>query len=284
MPRAADSRPPPPLVLDGPVGTELHRRGVPTPLPRWSAGAAFDAPEVLASIHRDYAAAGATVHTANTFRTRGATGGMDWRRLTERTVEIARASVPPSHRVAGSLAPIADCYRPDLSPVDSFGAHAEFAAALAAAGCDVILCETFPHPGEALAAVRAATGTGIETWLALTPGPDGTLLDPGTLGTTAEEAASLGASVVLVNCASLSALPPFVASLAGLGIRFGVYANAGRPDDAMGWQATVPTGAAERYAEAALAWWAEGASVVGGCCGTGPEHVRAMVSAFKELA
>jgi len=57
------------VILDGALGTELARRGVPTPLPLWSAAAIDSAPQVLSAIHRDYAEAGATVHTANTFRT-----------------------------------------------------------------------------------------------------------------------------------------------------------------------------------------------------------------------
>ena len=56
-------------LLDGPVGTELERRGLKLPPPLWSARAIEDAPELLREIHADYAAAGARVHTANTFRT-----------------------------------------------------------------------------------------------------------------------------------------------------------------------------------------------------------------------
>src|SRR5512135_147134 len=75
-------------ILDGPIGTELAARGVPTPAPAWSAWAIDHAPEVLAAIHRDYAAAGATVHTANTFRTKRRQVGGAWERLARRAVEI----------------------------------------------------------------------------------------------------------------------------------------------------------------------------------------------------
>jgi S-methylmethionine-dependent homocysteine/selenocysteine methylase len=57
-------------VLDGPLGTVLVRRGVALPAPGWSAHALDVAPDVVAAIHRDYVAAGATVHTTNTFRTK----------------------------------------------------------------------------------------------------------------------------------------------------------------------------------------------------------------------
>src|SRR5207249_4025906 len=56
------------IVLDGALGTELERRGVPTPLPLWSAQALFDSPDTVRSIHQDYVRAGADILTANTFR------------------------------------------------------------------------------------------------------------------------------------------------------------------------------------------------------------------------
>src|SRR5262245_32300435 len=104
--------------LDGPVGTELAARGVATPAPLWSAWALVHAPDVLAAIHRDYVAAGATVHTANTFRTKRRSAPENWEALARKAVSVARAEAPVGQRVAGSIAPLEDCYRPDLSPVD----------------------------------------------------------------------------------------------------------------------------------------------------------------------
>ncbi|MBK7404220.1 MAG: homocysteine S-methyltransferase family protein [Phycisphaerales bacterium] len=161
-------------ILDGPVGTELIRRGVDCTGPLWSARAIDGAPEVLGAIHREYAAAGATVHTAATFRTQPGIEPGEWARLARRGVELVREAVPRGHRVAGSLAPLADCYRPDLSParVDPAAtreAHLALARVLADAGCDILLCETFTDPGEGLlaagAAVEAAEATGAEVWL-----------------------------------------------------------------------------------------------------------------------
>src|SRR5258708_2860993 len=100
------------ILLDGPLGTELERRGIETPPPGWSAYAIDRAPEIIAAIHRDYAAAGATVHTANTFRTKRRQFPERWQALTEKAIAIARASVPSSHRIAASIAPLEDCWRP----------------------------------------------------------------------------------------------------------------------------------------------------------------------------
>jgi len=78
-------------ILDGPLGTELNRRGVGTKLPMWSAGAIKSAPEIIHAIHADYARAGATVHTANTFRTKARNVGNSWEGLARQAVRLARA-------------------------------------------------------------------------------------------------------------------------------------------------------------------------------------------------
>lgn len=266
-------------LLDGPLGTELDRRGVDTGLPLWSARALLVAPEVVSAIHRDYAAAGATVHTANTFRTRRRTVGDSWEELTRLAVRLARGAVPAGHRVAGSLAPLEDCYRPDLSPADPRPEHAETARVLADAGCDLILCETFPHVGEALVAVEEAVATGLPTWASFTAGPAADLLEPRQIGPAAREAVRRGAEAVLVNCIPAARTLEFLRPLVGAGVPFGAYANAGSPDERIGWLSPEESDeAAERYAELARAWVAEGATLVGACCGTGPKHIAALAA------
>lgn len=262
-------------LIDGPVGTELAARGVPTPLPGWSVHALRDHPEAVRAIHADYAASGATVHTACTFRTRPAAGA-DWMELARRAVALCRQSVPAHHRVAGSIAPLADCYRPDLSPPDPGPEHAALAAVLADAGADLLLCETFPHPPEAVAAVEAAVATGVETWAALTAGPEARLLDPEALADAGRQVADAGAAVVLVNCVAASRTLPYVEALVRAlpDRRVGAYANAGHPDERIGWIPGEPGPA--RYLQAVRTWMDAGAVVIGGCCGTGPAHIRAI--------
>ncbi len=276
------------LLLDGPVGTELARRGIPTPLPLWSAAAIEDAPAALARIHADYAAAGATIHTANTFRTAPYTlerlGLADrGARLTRDAVRIARDAVPAGHRVAGSIAPLEDCYRPDLAPdlVTCRTEHGRHARELAAAGVDLLLCETFPHAGEALAALDAALETGKPVWLSLTPGPSGDLLSPGEIVTTLAEAARRGAAAVLVNCAPVPRIEPLLARIAEVaidaGVDFGAYGNVGEPDDTTGWRNDGDARPAP-YAEAARRWLDLGATILGGCCGTTAAHIAALAA------
>lgn len=265
-------------LLDGPSGTELFTRGVATPLPGWSAHALIEAPDVVTAIHRDYAAAGARVHTANTFRTKRRRFPATWDELAHRAVELCREAVPRGHKVAGSLAPLEDCYRPDLSPKEPRAEHRELAHVLASAGCDVILCETFPHVGEALVAVEEAVATGVETWVSFTAGPEATLLTPKEIERGAREAVKRGARAVLVNCMSAPKMLPFVERLAECGVPFGAYANAGSPDDEIGWK-SAPQGPS-RYADFAETWVNAGATLIGSCCGTGPKHIAELARRF----
>ncbi len=272
------------VVLDGPIGTELHARGVPTPLPGWSAHALETDPTVVAAIHADYAAAGARVHTTCTFRTRPDVLGDRWEALARNAVQLARDALPRGHRVAGSIAPLRDCYRPDLSPADTApertrSAHAELARLLADAGCDLLLCETFPHAGEALLAVEAAVATGLPTWVALTPGPNADLLSPVAVAAAAARAVDAGAEAVLVNCLPADHVVDYVRALCAFAdVPIGAYANAGRPDDRSGRQSAP--GRPDDYAALAATWRDAGASIVGGCCGTGPAHVAALATRF----
>jgi S-methylmethionine-dependent homocysteine/selenocysteine methylase len=259
------------VLLDGPMGSELTRRGLDLPAPAWSAVALDAALDAVAAVHRAYVDAGATVHTANTFRTRRRSVGPRWEELARRAVRIARGSVG-ALRVAGSLGPLEDCYRPDLSPgLASREEHAELARVLADEGVDLLLCETIPDPAEALVAVEEAARTGVETWASFFP------MGAWDLRKTARAAVDAGARAVLVNCVAAKDTLPLVEQLAGLGVPFGAYANAGDARDGVGWNAD-PEAAARLYEAYARSWLAAGATIVGGCCGTGPAHVRRLAA------
>lgn len=261
------------VILDGAMGTLLERLGAPAPAPLWSAASVRDRPDLVAAVHAAYANAGATVHTAATFRTAPRSAGAASAALTRRAVALARGAVPGGHRVAGCIAPVEDCWSPHLSPPDAEGTHAAFARLLADSGCDLLLAETFTHVEEACAATRAAVSTGLPVWVALSPGFDGSCLSPEALARGALRVAAHGAERVLVNCLPVGAAGRWVEALAATGLAWGVYANAGQAGDP---HSTGTPGAEVRYAEAAAGWVARGASVVGGCCGTSPAHIRAL--------
>ncbi len=246
-----------------------------TPLPGWSAHALDTAPDTVANIHRDYAKAGAAVHTANTFRTQPRWFPDRWRELTGRAVAIARDALEGLDcRCAGSIAPLEDCYSPAMSPSNPRPEHRQMARALAEEGVDLLLVETFPHVGEALIAVEEAVATGLPTWLSLTAGPNADLLTMDQVREGAERAVSLGVEAVLVNCIPTQRVLDYLACLGDLDVTIGAYANAGKADKEMGFSPDATD--IQGYVEAARQWIEAGARIVGGCCGTGVEHIAAL--------
>jgi len=207
----------PPLLLDGAVGSELNRRGVDTSLPLWSARALLEAPEVLLAVHRDYVVAGADIITANTFRTNRRTlakAGIEEQaaELTAVAVHLARAATGPStatHYVAGSIAPLEDCYRTDLVPEDDVleREHAESVEILRAAGADLLLIETMNTVREARAAARAAVASGLPVLAGLVCGRDGMMLSGEDPKDAARELKLAGVDAVLINCTPAPELP-----------------------------------------------------------------------------
>jgi S-methylmethionine-dependent homocysteine/selenocysteine methylase len=276
-------------ILDGALGTELGRRGVDTRSRLFSAAALLDQAgrRALRAIHAEYVAAGADVLTAATFRTNrralAAAGlGSQFPELARVAVSEARAAIPAGRmvRVAAAMAPLEDCYRPDLRPPPGVARaeHEEHARALGAA--DLLLVETVAAADEGLAAVAAARATGLPVWVAAMATPRATLLDGSDLAAFFRAAVSEGASAVLVNCTPCDGIDFALGAAASAGVRFGAYAHMGPLDPAVPWPAQ-PVLSPEEYAERALRWVRRGASVVGGCCGTSPAHVRALAAALR---
>ncbi len=275
-----------PMILDGPTGTELHRRGVSTKLPLWSAHALFDAPDVLRAIHRDYLDAGAELLTANTFRTHErnlAAGGCAGQAasLTLEAVEIAREVAGREAWVAGSQAPLEDCYEPDRTPdaIALESEHARMSEYLAHAGADAILVETMPTIREARAAVRAASATGLPVLASFVCDARGDLLSGEPLRDAVDAVLPFEPDALLVNCAPAPDLERALGILrdAARDRVFGGYGNVGRPDPVHGWQDTDAV-APQTYARYVAAWLGLGARIVGGCCGTTPDHTRAIAA------
>jgi S-methylmethionine-dependent homocysteine/selenocysteine methylase len=283
-----------PVLLDGATGTELNRRGVSTDLPLWSAGALLAAPAVLRQIHLDYVRAGAELVTANTFRTHRrslARGGLADQALplTLQAVGLAREAAMTAEAgrpcyVAGSLAPLEDCYSPELVPpqAECEREHREMARHLASAGVDVILVETMNTIREAVAAARAARATGLPVLASFVCRSDHCLFSGERVADAARALAGLGVAGLLVNCTPSTTIQhPFAelrAAVAGLAVQVpltGLYANIGHTDDVAGWTNTEDVTPLE-YAQLASGWLTQGANLVGGCCGTTPSHIAAL--------
>src|SRR5437764_12410793 len=263
-------------LLDGALGTELGRRGVDTRGALFSATALRDerGRAALREVHRAYVEAGAKIVTAATFRTNRralAAAGLEARfpDLAKRAVREARDAIAGRARVAGSMAPLEDCYRPELRPPAARASreHLEHARALAEAGCDLLLVETVAAADEGLAAVAAAAATGLPVWVAAMATPRGTLLGGGHLGDFFRRAVAAGASAALINCTPPDGLDLALPAAAASGVPFGAYAHLGEVDAAAPW-GRAPDLSPEEYARRALRWIERGATRLGGCCGT----------------
>ncbi len=282
------------LLLDGATGTELGRRGADITLPLWSARALLEAPDLLKAIHVDYLDAGAGAITTNTFRTHRrslAKAGLGDRAalLTTRAVEIANESRHqrnPGALIVGSVAPLEDCYRPDLAPDEAACRleHTEMIRTLLEAGVELVGLETMNNLTEAGAATEAARRLAAGKWMVSfctrSEGPPGVLLSGEPL---ADILPSLGdAHAVGVNCVAAPAVESQVTFLRDAlppHVRIIAYANIGYADGAGNWVTTDAVDPAA-YARYASRWVEAGADIIGGCCGTTPDTIRAVKKAI----
>jgi len=268
----------PPLLLDGAMGTELERLGIPSELPLWSVLGLIEAPKTVLAIHGAYVAAGAQALTANTFRTQRRTldhAGQGHRagELTARAVALAReAASDRDIFVLGSAPPLEDCFHPERVPDDATLAreHAEHARHLVEAGADAVLVETMNTIREAVAAVRAARDCGAAAFASFVSRSEARLLSGEPLDEAVDAVAEYGPLAVGVNCLPPGAVPPCLGVLQRAGLPFFVYANLIGPGEER---------SPEEFARSAAGWIEAGARMVGGCCGTRPDHIRALSGA-----
>jgi S-methylmethionine-dependent homocysteine/selenocysteine methylase len=295
-----------PVLLDGGIGAELVRRGV-----RWRKhGLLTDQPAVR-RLHDEYLAAGVDVLRTNTlqlnprvylnvFRNRehmrhiGAPGLEDLvPKLLRTAVQLARAARAEAGReqevaIAGVLSPLEHCFRPDLSPPAETARreHEALARVLAEEKVDLLLLESMNTIAEARAAVAAGRAAGLPVWVSFVLGPEGELLSREPLKEAVAAVEAEGAEAVLLNC-----IPPgdVTRALERLktctrrgGLPFGGFAHIGRFSPPS-WKfdffpqfTDTDEWPPDRYAAEALGWRTRGATIIGGGCGTRPEHIAAL--------
>ncbi len=268
------------LVLDGAMDSELIGRGV---APAAIARANVDHPDLVQDVHQAYVAAGAEALTTNTFgvnRFRLQGDRELVARLAGAGVRLARLAAQGAKQrvfVLGSIGPLGPVVGADLTPAEAEEAFGEVAMALADGGVDGFIIETMPSTAEALAAlggIRRASRLPALVCRSLDRD------DPAELADFARAAAAAGATAVGINCAAgPRALLPVIARLAQVSsLPVVARPNAGFPTRVDG----VPRYhlRPEYLVTQARAYVAAGASLVGGCCGVGPEHIAALAKAL----
>lgn len=294
-------------LLDGSIGQELVKRSDGPPTPLWSTQSLIDRPGLVAEVHADYAAAGATVATTNTYaihrdRLRGgasnhyASDGLElpdrehlFGDLLNRALQEA-STVRGRCRVAGAVGPLGASYRTDIHPDTQTAEplYAEVAQHLAPQ-VDLLLFETISSLKAARACIAAGRQTDLPVWLALSvDDSDGTRLRSGELVADAVEIAA-GADAVLVNCSLPEVISDALAILNQAGVPTGAYANGfTRITEAFIKGGTTVADLKARedltpaaYADHAMNWIDQGATIVGGCCEVGPAHIAEIATRLR---
>jgi 5-methyltetrahydrofolate--homocysteine methyltransferase len=273
-----------PVIVDGAWGTEMQARGLPIGgcPDEWNLSHAARVEE----IPRAYAEAGSRIVLTNTFRAnRVALAGYG---LAEQVAAINRAGVEISRRAVDGRARVFASIGPsgkmlvagEVDPDALLAAFREQARALADGGADGLVVETMAELDEARLAMCAARETGLPV-VACMVFDSGAALDRTMMGVTPEQAAAeltdAGADVIGANCGQgIAGYVEICRRLRAATDRpLWIKANAGLPEMVDG-QVVYRTSPRE-FASHARALVEAGANFIGGCCGTGPAYIRALV-------
>jgi len=291
-------------LLDGSIGQELvHRKGD-RATPLWSTQVMLARPDLVRELHADYFAAGATVATLNTYAV--LKSRLDPAGQGDRVPDLVRSATNAavtardahgSGRLAASMGPVLASYRPDLkyTVAEAIDAYADNIRIMDPE-VDLYLVETLCSLQEidhSLTAVRQGTDKPI--WLALSSDDfDGTRLRSGEpISAAVDYVQNLPDAekpdALLINCTRPEVVADGLTELARLDLPFGAYANAFTAISD-GFKADRPTvdalehrsdlGPAD-YADRAMAWVDMGATIVGGCCEVGPDHIAELARRLR---
>ncbi|MDK3162331.1 bifunctional homocysteine S-methyltransferase/methylenetetrahydrofolate reductase [Kamptonema cortianum] len=280
------------VIGDGAMGTRLFEKGIPCESCLEELN--LTRPDIVAEVHREYLNAGADLIETNTF-------GANFFRLYkhglhEKVGEINRAASQIAREqvaregkgfVGGSVGPtgMTEVFIHEKAD-EVANTFREQIAALVSGGVDALMLETFTRPEEILIAIRAAKQIAPETpVIALVTCGESMRFSTGeSVVGLFEELEKLGAAMVGFNCltgprAALNILKQIPLSK---GRHLAVFPNAGRPEfhDGRFHYETPP----EYFAAVSKRFLEEGVSLIGGCCGTTPEHIRALAAAIGSVS
>ena len=277
------------LIADGATGTMLQNAGLPNGVApeRWN----LENPAAVRALYRAYVEAGSDIILTNTFG--GSRLRLERDGLGEKTTEINRAAARLAREVAGErvivfgdIGPIGKLLNPlgPLVPAEAVDAFAEQAAALAEGDADAILIETMSDLTEAKLAIEGVRKVvGLPIIVTFSFDTRGHTMMGVKPALAVREIWSMGVTAVGANCGrtlneTLTAIQAMRQALPEAVLM--AKPNAGLPHADGGDQVYDVT--PEIMAEYALKFAAEGVKIFGGCCGSTPEHIRAVAKALKE--
>ncbi|RTZ17927.1 homocysteine S-methyltransferase family protein [Vibrio aquaticus] len=287
-------------ILDGGMGRELKRMGAPFTQPLWSAQALIEAPELVTLAHQNFVDAGAEIIIANSyacvpFHLGDALYQSDGARLAKEAAIIAQnAALAANHQVlvAGALPPAFGSYRPDLFKLTE--GEAIFNALFVAQDphVDIWIAETISSLEElgTIQTVLAQTDKPCHYAFSLLDEPDGEprLRSGEPIVKAIESVCKLGAEGILFNCSIPEVMAKAVSATKTIvdmrspSTEIGVYANNFAPiqadHEANDTMQAIRELTPEDYLRYCQSWSELGATILGGCCGIGPEHIEALAS------
>jgi len=289
-------------VLDGGMGRLLESIGAPFKLPEWSALSLIEAPEYVTRAHQLYAESGANILTTNTYglvphMLGQARFDSQAKILASRAGALAR-EVADSHdnvRVAGSIPPLFPSYRPELYRPELAEAILEPLITGLLPYVDFWLIETQSSIGESLdtlAQIRRYSA--LPVYISYTLKDEEGRSEPAELRSgesiraAIDSALSAGVAAILFNCSQPEVMSDAIQKTVAIienstrrDVRVGVYANAFMPEPVSdspyaGISILRPDMDPPNYLKWVEKWVTDGAQIIGGCCGIGPEHITAI--------
>ncbi len=287
------------IVLDGAMGTELEKRGVPMDDAAWSAAAVATHADTVREVHEDYIRAGADLIITNTFPAarhvlEPAGMGEQFRELNIRAVTLAKeARENAAERavfIAGSISTFTARYDYGYEPraETARANYREQAEVLAESGVDVIALEMMRDVEQTTYAMEAAVAMGLPVWVGFSckTTDEGTVVlwdGEHTLVEALEKLHPLGASLVSIMHTLTEDTPAALREVSKCWSGpVGAYPHSGEfimPN----WQFLDVLTPAD-FATQALGWLEMGVQLIGGCCGIGPEHIRLLKERLPECS
>ena len=289
-----------PIILDGGMGRELQRIGAPFKQPEWSAQALIEAPESVSQVHQRFIEAGANIITTNTYAIVPFHIGQQRfdeqaAALIKLAAKLARESLADNSEVlvAGCIPPVLGSYRPDLFSIKKATPLIELLITNQQHDVDFWLAETISSIAEAQLIKELTVTTDKTTWIAFTINDEisqhSTLRSGESVYDAVSQIAGENVSAILFNCSRLEVMNNAVLNakqaLSDKAIQqeilLGVYANNFLPigdlheaNDNSGISEVRNDVPPQRYCEFASSWLTSGASIIGGCCGVSPAHIK----------
>lgn len=266
------------LILDGATGSNLMAAGMPRGVSaeHW----VLEHPEVLQNLQRRYVDAGSQIVYAPTFTASRFYHKEPVAELNRRLVALSKASAGAA-LVAGDVTTVG---RPDVSYEEMLDGYREQIAALVDAGCDLLVIETMMAQAETMAALEAARELcDLPVMCTFSVSSDGMLYFGGSVYEAAPALEALGADAVGVNCsAGPDQMEAVIRSLRKT-VEIPIIAkpNAGMPVINERGEAVYPM-TAENFGISMIKLRQAGASILGGCCGTTPDHIAALTRCIRE--